>query len=285
MKLLVCGGDARQKYAARRLCEDGFDIEYALTAGADDDANTFTRKILDADAVLLPLPAFRAGRLNAPDASTQIDIPAAAEFFGGAKTLIGGILPPALLDSGRMRAVPVYDYYRDPDFTAANAVLTAEGVLGILIAETPGAVSGAEYLVTGYGSSARAIARLLTAAGARVTVAARRNEARSLAAAAGYSAVSFDALPALAPRFDAVINTVPAQVIGGGAIRALPEDALLLEIASAPFGIDFEAAARENRRVIKAPGLPGRFAAASAGRIIARCVKKYILSQKESGYE
>ena len=59
-------------------------------------------------------------------------------------------------------------------------------------------------------------------------------------------------------------------------ICRLKKDALLLEIASAPFGVDFEAAAKENIRVIKAPGIPGRFAADSAGQIIASCAEKYL---------
>ena len=282
MKILVCGGDARQLYAAKRLCGDGFDIIYALTKEENDGEDAFSAKIRAADAVLLPLPAFRAGLLNAPDASVRLDGCETAALLRDAKTVIGGILPPALTRSFAAASVDFYDYYKDPEFTMKNALLTAEGVLGLLITETPRAVNGANYLVTGYGVCGRAVSRLLTTVGANVTVAARKPGARMQAEADGCRAIGFDAVPLSAARFDAVINTVPARVFGEAAIGALPRDAVILEIASAPFGVDFEAAAKENIRVIKAPGLPGRVAPDSAGRIIAACAEKYLNKRGET---
>ncbi len=284
MKILVCGGDARQLYAAKALREDGFDIFYALTEGESDDIPSFAEKIRAADAALLPLPVFRAGFLNAPASSLRLDIGAAAALLRDARVVIGGILPPALTQSPEVRAVAFCDYYRDADFTLKNAELTAEGVLGLLIAHTPRAVRGASYLITGYGASGKAIARLLKTVGASVTVAARKKEARESARADGCAAIPFASPVSAAPQVGAVINTVPARVIGADALGALPSDALLLEISSAPFGIDFEAAAEKNLRVIKAPGIPGRVAADSAGRIIAACAEKY-LNKKENPYE
>lgn len=276
MKILVCGGDARQLYAAKKLRGDGYDISFALTDGGNDEETAFAGKIEDADAVLLPLPAFRAGLFNAPASSLRLGIAELAALLRNAKIVIGGILPPALTDAPDVRGVGFFDYYPDPAFTLPNALLTAEGVLGILISQTPRAVRNAEYLIAGYGCCGRATARSLAAAGARVTVAARREDARESAEADGCFSSSFEDLPSIASRFDAVVNTVPAPVIGADVICRLKKDALLLEIASAPFGVDFEAAAKENIRVIKAPGIPGRFAADSAGQIIASCAEKYL---------
>lgn len=283
MRILVCGGDTRSLFAAKKLREDGADICDTMTGdAAADDLNAAAEKAARCDAVLLPLPVLRAGIFNAPSSPLRLTVGELTGLLRGVRLIVGGILPPALLQAPELRGSVFYDHYRDPVFTAENAALTAEGVLGMLIAETPRAVNGAEYLITGFGTCGSAVARSLCSAGAHITVAARREKARRSAELDGCRAVSFEELPAAAPRFDAVVNTVPAQVVGADTIGRLKKDALLLEIASAPFGIDFEAAAAYGIRVIKAPGLPGKTAADSAGQIVARCMENYIAQRGDT---
>ena len=52
--------------------------------------------------------------------------------------------------------------------------------------------------------------------------------------------------------------------------------AVAAEIASKPFGIDFEAAAKKNIKVIRAPSLPGRFLPKEAGEAIAKTVESLL---------
>ena len=66
--------------------------------------------------------------------------------------------------------------------------------------------------------------------------------------------------------FDAVINTAPAQVLGE--LSALRDGCILLELASAPGGLDPQAAQDGGMRYISAPGLPGKYAPVSAARLI-----------------
>lgn len=60
----------------------------------------------------------------------------------------------------------------------------------------------------------------------------------------GAAAAPLTALEQLLPHFDAVINTIPAPVLGAAQLRCLPRGALILDLASRPGGTDF-AAARE----------------------------------------
>lgn len=68
---------------------------------------------------------------------------------------------------------------------------------------------------------------------------------------------------------DIVVNTAPALVLTASRLTELPEGALVLDLASAPGGTDFDAARAFGIRALTAPGLPGKWspdAAAAAVR-------------------
>ena len=73
---------------------------------------------------------------------------------------------------------------------------------------------------------------------------------------------------ALMGRVDMVLNTIPARVLGTEALAALPKGAWLLELASAPYGFDRDAAASMGLNVEVLPALPARYAPRSAARAL-----------------
>ena len=72
--------------------------------------------------------------------------------------------------------------------------------------------------------------------------------------------------------FDFIVNTVPARVISDGALCAAAEDALLLELASAPGGFDRTLSANIGLRALAAPGLPGKYAPQRAAELMREAV-------------
>jgi dipicolinate synthase subunit A len=129
--------------------------------------------------------------------------------------------------------------------------------------------------ITGFGRIARALASLLAAMGARVTVAARKEKDLATARRLGYGTVSLSesgAASALGQGYAAVFNTVPACLFNEECLRAFDRTTLLIDLASAPGGVDAEAAARLGIRVIFALSLPGKYAPETAGEIIAETV-------------
>ena len=125
-----------------------------------------------------------------------------------------------------------------------------------------------DVLETGYGRFGRALAVKLKMLGTDVWVAARREEQRLAARSDGMRAASLAELPALMGRVDMVLNTIPARVLGTEALAALPKGAWLLELASAPYGFDRDAAARLGLNVEVLPALPARYAPQSAARAL-----------------
>ena len=165
---------------------------------------------------------------------------------------------------------PSARYARREEYQIAIARLTAEGAIALLRPET--GLSGAHILLLGYGRIARLLARELQKAGALVTAAARSGEQRAWAGAEGIEALPLDALSGALDRFDVIIGTIPAPVLTEPLLALVRKDALLLELASAPGGIDAAAAHERGLRYIRAPGLPAKYAPERAAVILRDAV-------------
>lgn len=179
--------------------------------------------------------------------------------------VFGGMLGEREKQYLKHRGIEAFDYFAREELTVRNAVATAEGVLQIVIEELPITVHGSHALVTGFGRTSKTICALLRSLGAQVTVAARKQADLAWAQVEGMHGVFYEELPAYAGGFDYVVNTVPALVLGGQVLEKLQADCLLVEIASAPGGIDLEAAQARGLKVIKASSLPGKVAPKTAG--------------------
>lgn len=165
---------------------------------------------------------------------------------------------------------PSARYARREEYQIAIARLTAEGAIALLRPET--GLSGAHILLLGYGRIARLLARELQKAGALVTAAARSGEQRAWAEAEGIEALPLDALSGALDRFDVIIGTIPAPVLTEPLLALVRKDALLLELASAPGGIDAAATHERGLRYIRAPGLPAKYAPERAAVILRDAV-------------
>ena len=147
----------------------------------------------------------------------------------------------------------------------ANAVPTAEGAIQIAMEELPVTIHGARVLVIGYGRVGRMTAQRFQALGARVSVAARKYADLAWAESLGLGVEQTGHLLGWLCGYDLVINTVPARVLGKPELRDLKPDCLVIDLASKPGGVDFEAAARLGIRVVWALSLPGKTAPVTAG--------------------
>ena len=257
MIFAILGGDDRSVRLARLLRGDGhtvrpFALEQALPDAYPDPAEA----LRGAEAVLLPLPAQRGGKLNAPFSAGIHAAPELLRHAAPGTPVICGVPDAALRERCRERGLPLFDLMERESFVARNAALTAEGTLALL-AQGPGAILGRRILVAGCGRVGRALARRLAALEAEVTVAARSQVARDWATSQGCRAVPLES--AAAPGYDAAVNTVPARVFDHAALRRFGQIPLI-ELASAPYGFDPAAAQALGNPVRLAAGVPGTYA-------------------------
>lgn len=267
----VCvGGDARMLYLAELLQAEGRSV--TLCAAERAEFSPCPQGGLDAcrfaDCVILPVPAVRDGRVFAPWAAEPAAPGDVIGRMAPGALLAGGLLPPELAAEARARGLAVFDYYAHPGLIERNAVPTAEGAIALAMDRAPITLHGSRALVIGFGRVGKALSVRLAALGARTFVSARKEGDLAAIEGLGMTALRTDALRDHLSAFDFIFNTVPAPVLGAGELAAVRRSCLVMELASAPGGVDRAAAGALGRNLILAPGLPGKAAPLTAARII-----------------
>jgi dipicolinate synthase subunit A len=191
---------------------------------------------------------------------------------------MSGKLFDGLLKEGQV-LVTGEDFLSREEFQILNAVITAEGALGLAMNEMPVTLHGCNALVIGYGRIGKLLSAGLAALGANVTAAARKSEDFAWIKALGYGSVNTLELSGTLHGYDVVFNTVPSRILTSNRLLELKPDCIVIDLASKPGGTDFKAARQINRRCLWALSLPGKCAPESAARIM-RLVLEQILAER-----
>ena len=277
--IVIVGGDKRQKYLKEYLQGQGLEVTSYGLFDWDDDTDKLKGMIEEASAIILPLPATRNGKtVNMPFSKKEISVDRLLSFLGKDNIVFGGIIKDDLLSRLRETDIPFIDYY-DEAFIEKNAVLTAFGTLKIILEHIDFALPMGNFAITGYGRVAKETASLLTSLSCHVTVFARKPSQREDANIKGCKAFPISALSSLADRFDIIINTVPSEIITEETVKNINKNCKIIELASAPYGMNFELMRKNGIDVIKAFGLPGKYTPKTAGEIIGKKIEEYL--QKE----
>ncbi|MCD7774705.1 MAG: hypothetical protein LUH40_03880 [Clostridiales bacterium] len=273
-KFVIIGGDCRFAYMEGILRDMGYNALriYPGEYTAED--------IKTADVIILPVPVSRDKiNINAPFAKENLPIEDFIKLLPKMNknvVIAGGLFCGDLERIIKENGTEAFDYYKDEELILKNAVLTAEGVTGIIINSVPSSICGMNFVVTGYGRCGSRICKNIKALGGSVTAAARSGASLLNAEKDGIKGVYIDNLKSICKTADIIINTVPSMILDADILKEINKDCYLIEIASAPFGIDFNAASELGLTVIKASSVPGKTAPKTAGKIITESVLNYL---------
>lgn len=156
----------------------------------------------------------------------------------------------------------------DEAFAIRNAVPTAEGALMLALQRMDCTLHRSCALVLGGGRVGKALCQRLIALGAKTVVFSENAAERAYAQSLGAHALLLDDLPSLLPVCHVLFNTIPAPVVGAQALSLLSKRAVVLDLASAPGGVDHEAARGLGLHCEHALDLPGRTAPETAASIL-----------------
>ena len=92
----------------------------------------------------------------------------------------------------------------------------------------------------------------------------------------GYEPLPLDNLKDHIHEFDIIFNTIPSLILDDEILAKVKKDALIIDLASKPGGIDFDAAKSYGLKVIWALSLPGKIAPVSSGAIIKDTIMNII---------
>lgn len=174
------------------------------------------------------------------------------------QTIIGGNLDFLNESVNRL------DLLKDPYYLAANAAITAEAALGMILKELRCEIGDASILILGWGRIGKCLTHQLHHLNADVTVYARKDADRAMLRALGYRYIGREELARSLGKFHCVVNTAPAPILTEEDGRRMRPGSLKLELASGVWlpGDD----------VILAHGLPGKFKPEASGALIAKTI-------------
>lgn len=273
-KIALLGGDQRQEFLSRELSRKGFSVVGFGNSVAPAGQN-LAAALEGASAVILPVPASRDGVHLSKGEQEAPELPFAEvlDRLPAGTLLLGGALLPEWNSAAKARGILCADYYLSETVQLRNALPTAEGAIMLAMRELPVTLSGAQTAVVGYGRIGSLLAEKLIALGAKVGVLARSPEA--LVKAELHGAEVYRLGKGVPPFFRGarvLFNTVPERILEPYFLQTLPQNCILIELASAPGGFDPDFANAAGLRIIPAQGLPGRFYPETAGKILADAV-------------
>lgn len=261
----VVGGDRRQVYLAGLLREDGHTLH---TVGLDEKERGLDDLAL-AHCVILPLPVLgKNGRIHTPLSQEKIDLSQVLDHMRPGQVLCGGMVSSEVREAGERAGLQVFDYYAREECMVANAVPTAEGAVQVAMEQMPFTLHSARVLVLGFGRVGKLTAHRMRALGARVTVAAADYGDLAWAAAYNYESIRLEELACELGGFQLIVNTIPAQVLDARRLAWVDPAVFILDLASAPGGVDLIRGEELGLHILQAPGLPGRTAPVTAAAAI-----------------
>lgn len=273
INIWVIGGDLRQVKLSELLIQDGHTVQtYGMERRPEPHMLPGSDTLCGlerADCVILPLPVTVEGKmLNTPLSDQRIPVQTVLDAMREGQLLCAGRVSPELKEAAAKRGLILRDYFAREELKIKNAIPTAEGAIQIAMEELPTTLYGTRVLVIGCGRIGRLLASRLKGMGARVTVSARTYQDLAWIEAFGCCSERTDQLDGWLGGYQLVINTVPACVLDGARLQDLDPGTLVIDLASKPGGVDFQAAAQQGIKVIWALSLPGKVAPMTSGKII-----------------
>lgn len=271
----------RQIYLAKELIDDGFNVKiYGLGRDSaskigQNDCESFEEACSKSNNIILPLPTtIDKKTINTPlldKNSKKINIDESFFELLKDKQIFCGQFKNFKNSNPGWESLNVKDYYESEDFAVLNAIPTAEAALAIGILESKITLRNSSCLVAGFGRVGKSMALILKNVGANVTVLSHTKSKSARIKTLGYEYILLEKNMNL-NKFDIIYNTAPALILGHEILKSCKEDALIIDLASKPGGVDFESAKNLGLKAIHALALPGKYSPKSAANIIKQII-------------
>lgn len=282
-KLAIFGGDARYIEVIHQLktLENtellliGFDdLEFNATNIKQIAYQTIQPETLD--AVILPIQGIGdEGIVEAPFSNNNIQL--TTNWFKKLRKkvpIITGVMNGFLKTLRDELDLSVYSLMSRDDIAIYNSIPTAEGAIFLAMENTNYTIHSAQITVLGFGRIGQTVADRFKKLGANVSICTDNEAEQARATTQSLSAFSLRDLSRIAAYTDILINTVPAQLINSDLINTLKTQTLIIDLASAPGGTDFNYAKERGIQAILAQRLPSIVAPKTSGVMLSNVMKK-----------
>jgi len=275
-RYLVLGGDLRNVKLAGMLADDGNRVysfgqdrsDEILDDGRIEKCTSLKTAMEKAQVIIGPVPfSSNEDFINAPFAHDKIMIDDLMKTNKG-KIFISGSIKDDLKKKLDEKYMEVIDIMKRDDLAILNTIATAEGTIEVAIKNTDKILQGSRVLILGFGRVGKIVANKFSKMSALVTCAARKVSDLAWIKAYGYNSLNINDMLYDLKEFDIIINTVPQTILRERELKHIDAEALLIDLASSPGGIDGKMAKSMGLNFIWALALPGRIAPSSSAKFI-----------------
>lgn len=266
--IAVVGGDLRIVKLIEMLVKDGYTVyTYGLEMSEDlqkiekiEMCPTVTETVKNSKVVVGPIPLSSDRKnLSMPFSNIKFDVDEFISCIEG-KTLIAGNIVEETKRKLEQSNIQYIDLLKREEFTVLNTIATAEGTIQIAMEETQKTLHGSKVLIMGFGRIGKVLAKMLDGIGAKVYCEARKNEDIAWIKAYGYEPIHLNNLNEHLGEFEIIISTIPFQILDKDRLELVNKDAVIIDLASNPGGVDRKAAKEKDLKLIWALSLPGKVA-------------------------
>lgn len=266
--IAVVGGDLRIVKLIEMLVKDGYTVyTYGLEMSEDlqkiekiEMCPTVTETVKNSKVVVGPIPLSSDRKnLSMPFSNIKLNVDEFISCIEG-KTLIAGNIVEETKRKLEQSNIQYIDLLKREEFTVLNTIATAEGTIQIAMEETQKTLHGSKVLIMGFGRIGKVLAKMLDGIGAKVYCEARKNEDIAWIKAYGYEPIHLNNLNEHLGEFEIIISTIPFQILDKDRLELVNKDAVIIDLASNPGGVDRKAAKEKDLKLIWALSLPGKVA-------------------------
>jgi dipicolinate synthase subunit A len=278
----VLGGDLRSLKLAEFLSKDGNIVNIYGFKNAEFKGNFFEcedieKALSTSDVVLGPIPCSNDDEnIYAPFSDNKISISEIFRLMNHKQLFLSGRISEKILHKAEVFNVYCIDLLKREELSILNSIPTAEGAIQIAMEEMPITLHGCKAMVLGFGRIGKVLSKMLVGIGTDVYVEARKYSDISWVDAYSYNSVNLCDLDKYLGEMDVIFNTIPSLILDINKLKLLKSDCLLIDLASKPGGVDFEAASKIGVKTIWALSLPGKVAPVTAGKYIKDTVKNVL---------
>lgn len=260
-KILITWGDERQIYLADVLRKAGFEVTYV------NNLKELRKEEIEKYQVLL-----------FPVVTPKECLEGCSKFIKSGQRIYGGMFPETFAQQCKIKGVILFDYTKDEGISIKNAVATAEGAIAEAIINSKVNLHKSQCLVIGFGRCGEILADKLNGLKCDVTVWVRNPERMARAAAYGYQVKicknikEHQLSKEKEGDYDFIFNTAPALVVDRQFLQEQKNTVTIIDIASAPGGVDYNACKELGIMAKNCLSLPGKYAPKTSAYILADAV-------------
>lgn len=280
--IALIGGDARTAHMLSCFMEHNYSVIcYGIEKIAKNDglavyADSLPEAVEQSRNIVGGIPLVKCGKISGTQDLPDMEVAVFASCLRTGKAVFGGMLSAEFMEQCREQHVICHDFMQDEALAVFNAVATAEGAILKALKHKDTNIHGSQSLVIGYGRCGSVLADKLKGLNAFVTVCSQSEVELAKAAAAGLNILHLNNLKEKIHLYEYIYNTVPAVLLTGDILVEVDKEALVIDIASNPGGIDKAAACKLNLNCLHCLGLPGKYAPKISAKGLADFVMQRI---------